>query len=54
MADIAVSPPRESSLAALTKHARYVLSENPVTAATSAGEYARRLESGITGIRSAA
>src|SRR3974390_1838309 len=31
MTDIVVSPPRESSLAALTKHARYVLSENPVT-----------------------
>src|SRR6516162_2874399 len=31
MTDIAASPPRESSLAALTKHARYVLSENPVT-----------------------
>jgi len=31
MTDIAVSPQRESSLAALTKHARYALSENPVT-----------------------
>jgi len=31
MADIAASSPRESSLAALVKHARYVLSENPVT-----------------------
>jgi peptide/nickel transport system permease protein len=31
MTDIAASPPRESSIAALTKHARYVLSENPVT-----------------------
>ena len=31
MTDIASSPPRESNLAALTKHARYVLSENPVT-----------------------
>jgi peptide/nickel transport system permease protein len=31
MSDLAVSPPREGNLAALTKHARYVLSENPVT-----------------------
>src|SRR5246127_3897724 len=31
MADIAVSPPRESSITALTKHARYVIGENPVT-----------------------
>ncbi len=31
MTDIAASPPRESSLTALFKHARYVLGENPVT-----------------------
>src|SRR5215469_17718084 len=31
MTDIAASPSRESSLTALTKHARYVLGENPVT-----------------------
>jgi peptide/nickel transport system permease protein len=31
MTDIAAAPPRESSLTALFKHARYVLGENPVT-----------------------
>src|SRR6202035_814359 len=31
MTDIATSPPRESSLTALLKHARYVVGENPVT-----------------------
>jgi peptide/nickel transport system permease protein len=31
MTDIAVTPPRESALAALIKHSRYVIGENPVT-----------------------
>src|SRR5271167_1739609 len=31
MTDIAASPPRESALGALYKHARYVIGENPVT-----------------------
>jgi peptide/nickel transport system permease protein len=31
MTDIAVAPPRESALAALIKHSRYVIGENPVT-----------------------
>ena len=31
MTDIAVAPPRESALAALIKHSRYVAGENPVT-----------------------
>jgi peptide/nickel transport system permease protein len=31
MTDIAVAPPRESGLAALIKHSRYVIGENPVT-----------------------
>jgi peptide/nickel transport system permease protein len=31
MTDIAVAPPREGALAALIKHSRYVIGENPVT-----------------------
>jgi len=31
MTDIAASPPRESALAALIKHSRYIIGENPVT-----------------------
>src|SRR3974390_376293 len=31
MTDIVVSPPRESGLTALFKHARYIVGENPVT-----------------------
>jgi peptide/nickel transport system permease protein len=31
MTDIAAAPPRESALAALYKHARYIVGENPVT-----------------------
>jgi peptide/nickel transport system permease protein len=31
MTDIAAAPPRESAIAALYKHARYIIGENPVT-----------------------